>query len=293
MDGHVNIITNAHVLADNTGIKLTSLDGTVFTTGSSAVAVGHDIVKLQTSQAAPKVFEAMTDIDSTVKIGDAVMIPGNAEGAKVVTAVEGRIVGIGPTLIEVDAPFVKGNSGSPIIHEATGKVIGVATYLLQKKVAPQGVAIGPQGNPMGPVVIETRRFGYRIDSIKQWQAINWQIFYKESAQVSAIGEVSEDFVTMIRSGNHLDPGDYKSPDMARAVRLLLEDVQRFKSSGSKADKEGALRNFFANLRAVSRADIAAFNSQPSYDYFHQGVEEESRFRDAVYDSLTKAMQDYR
>jgi hypothetical protein len=142
-------------------------------------------------------------------------------------------------------------------------------------------------------VVETRRFGYRLDSVKQWQAINWQAFYQESAQVTAIEDVSEDFVTMIKSGNRLDQGDYKSPAMVRAVRSFLGDVQRLKTNGSKADREGALRNFFADLRSVAHNDIAIFNSQPSYDYFHRDVEDEARFRDEIYDSLSKAMQDYR
>ena len=280
MDGHTYVVTNAHVLADNAGVKLTSLDGAAFTSGSSAVAVGHDIVKMEVP-AAPKTFEVMANLDSAAKIGDAVMIPGNAEGAQVVRPVEGKIVGIGPNLVEVDAPFVRGNSGSPIVHEATGKVLGVATYLMQRKV---------DKDAAGQVVVETRRFGYRIDSVKQWQPINWQIFFAESAQVAAIEELSEDFISLFKDGNHLSTDNVKNAALARVVRTFLESADRLRTNGSRADKQELLRGFFADLRATAHGDITTFNSRPAYDYFRRDVEEQARFRDEVYDTFTRAMQ---
>ncbi|MEI8341147.1 MAG: hypothetical protein WCH43_06375, partial [Verrucomicrobiota bacterium] len=69
-------ITNAHVMSDNAGIKLKSLNGAVFTPGAAGVAVGHDIVRIEV-QSPAKPLEIMTGIDENVKIGDAVIIPGN------------------------------------------------------------------------------------------------------------------------------------------------------------------------------------------------------------------------
>ncbi len=43
----------------------------------------------------------------------------------------GRSRGSDRALVEVDAKFVEGNSGSPIIHVKTGKVIGIATFALK------------------------------------------------------------------------------------------------------------------------------------------------------------------
>lgn len=282
MGGHNYVMTNAHVLADNYGVKLTSLDGATFTAGTSAVAVDHDIVKMEVANAT-KTFDVMESLDSTAKIGDPVMIPGNAEGAQVVHPVEGKIVGIGPNLIEVDAPFVKGNSGSPIIHEATGKVLGVATYLMQKKVS--------QDENTGKVVLETRRFGYRIDSVKQWQPINWQIFFAESQQAAAIEDLSEDFITMFNDMEHdsVSAEHYKSSNLARAVRSFTEAKNTLSMTASGKDRANVVRGFFADLRAISRGDIAAFNSRPAYDYFRRDVDEQAHFRDALYDLLSRAV----
>ncbi|HWB60072.1 MAG TPA: serine protease [Chthoniobacteraceae bacterium] len=311
-DGKFYVVTNAHVLADNYGVKLTSLDGTGYTAGASAVAVDHDIVKMQIAVPAgappPKAFEVMASLDSAVKIGDAVMIPGNAEGAQVVHPVEGKIVGLGPNLIEVDAPFVKGNSGSPIIHEASGKVIGVATYLMQRKVraegdngapgnnAPPGSGPPGSGGPAGGggrVVIETRRFGYRIDNVKQWQVIDWRIFFAESQQVSAIEDLSEDFITMFNDMERggISPSNYKSTTMTRVVRNFMKSLDQLSATASATDRQAVLRGFFADLRAATRGDIADFDARPSYDYFRKDVDDEAHFRDELYEVFTHVVQE--
>ncbi len=284
LDGRTYVITNAHVLADNNGVKFTSLDGTSFTTGSSAVAVDHDIVRLEVAAGAPKSFEVMAPLDSTAKIGDAVMIPGNAEGAQVVHPVEGKIVGIGPNLVEVDAAFVKGNSGSPIVHVATGKVLGVATYVMQKRVN-KDVATGQ-------VVIETRRFGYRIDSVKQWQQIDWRIFFQESQQVAAIEDLSDDFITMFNDMQHgeLSAEHYKSPTMSRAVRSFTQAKNNLSMTASMKDREDTVRGFLSDLRAATKGDITVFTSKPAYDYFRRDVDDQARFRDELYDIFTRAIQ---
>ncbi|MGB8355180.1 MAG: serine protease [Chthoniobacteraceae bacterium] len=284
MDGHTYAITNAHVLSDNVGVKLTSLGGTAFTAGPSAVAVGHDIVKMEVP-AIPKAFEIMTNLDNNVKIGDAVIVLGNAEGGGVVRPTEGKIVGIGPDLVEVDAPFVKGNSGSPIIHVPTGKVVGIATYLIERKVTP---------GENGGVTLGTRRFGYRLDNIQNWETINWQVFFAEAAQVAQIESLSQDFIKMsedVNSGeHHFVASNYANPALQRSINSFIQDASR--QGISKSDKLDLLHNFFAELRSSSRSDITAFNARPSYDYFRREVADQSLFRDELYTGFTRVMESF-
>ena len=277
------VFTNAHVLCDNPAFKVTSIKGTVYNVGASAVAVGRDMVKLEVT-GADKAFDAADNVNAIAKIGDAVTVLGNSEGAGVVKPVEGKIVGIGPDLVEVDAQFVKGNSGSPIIHEATGKVIGIATYLIEHKVDQA------QG---GGVQTEVRRFGYRIDGVKQWQAINWQTFYAQSAQLTAMETLSDDFIKMFGDTNNnlnFDPTSYSSPALQRSIRSFLQSIREGGSNMSVADKKSLVQGFIADLRSVSHADVVLFNKTTAYDYFLREVEDQSRFRDEIYEGLTKALQ---
>lgn len=96
-------------------------------------------------------------------IGDEVGVDGNSQGASVVTELKGKIVGLGPGLVEVDAPLVPGNSGSPILYVKSGKVIGITSYVKRREHDEISKDSG---------VAEVRRFGYRLDAIKTWQDLN-------------------------------------------------------------------------------------------------------------------------
>jgi hypothetical protein len=282
LDGHTYVITNAHVLCDNPGFKITSIKGTVFTLGASAVAVGRDLVKIEVT-GAEKAFDVMTDISKNVKIGDAVTILGNSEGAGVVRPVDGKVVGVGPDLIEVDAQFVKGNSGSPIIHQASGKVLGVATYVTERKVAQGGMA---------SVQTEVRRFGTRLDGVSQWENVNWQAFFAQSTQLADMETLSDDFIKMFgETGTmNFDVNNYSSPVLQRSIRQFLQAIREGGRQLSGADRKNLVANFIGDLRSVTHADILAFNKNAAYDYFRRQVEEQSRFRDELYQGLTRAMQ---
>jgi len=284
MDHAQWLITNAHVMAGNPGVKITSLNGTALQTGPAGVAVGRDIFRLTLPNSQSGGFELLDDVDSHVKIGDDIAVLGNSEGAGVVRALRGRVVGVGPQLVEVDAPFVPGNSGSPIVHLATGKVIGIATYLIEKKVSSDG---------SGAVSNNIRRFGYRLDGKLGWQPVNWTAFSAQANSVEGIQSLSKEFIKLFNNAhNHtaLESGDYQNP----AIRRALESFGAVAGNRhvSNADLDEAARRFLADLRLATQSDIASFDSQNSYDYFQREVQDESRLRNELYKALTDAMNTY-
>lgn len=98
------LFTNAHVAAGVRGAAFKTLDGTEVKVGAASSAVGHDVFLMQaTSNGLP--FEIMKDVDQNAAIGDEIVVLGNAEGAGVINTITGKIVGLGPQLVEVDAPF--------------------------------------------------------------------------------------------------------------------------------------------------------------------------------------------
>jgi hypothetical protein len=255
----------------------------VFNIGASAVAVGHDVVRMEI-KSAEKSFDVLAGADSIAKIGDAISVLGNPEGAGVVKPIDGTIAGIGPDLIEVNAEFVEGNSGSPIVHVPTGKVIGLATYTVERKVS------DASGNT---VQTQVRRFGYRLDSIKQWQPINWQTFYAQSAQMTAIETLSDDFVKMFGDANggvNFDANRYSSPALQRCIRTFMQEIQNTNRAASVADKKAVIEHFVADLRSVSHSDILNFNKATAYDYFARELDDQSQFRDEIYQGLSKSLQ---
>ena len=167
LTGQNYLFTNAHVAAGVKGAGFKTLDDTQIQTGAPFIAVAHDIFCMRVAQGGTP-LEIMDHVDQNTSIDDEVVVLGNAEGGGVINTIKGKIVGVGPDLVEVDAAFVPGNSGSPIIHLKTGKIIGVATYLIVKQydASTRQAMREPR----------IRRFGYRLDSVKTWQPVTWNSF---------------------------------------------------------------------------------------------------------------------
>ena len=286
LGGTLCAITNAHVLSGNSGIRLTNLDGVLLSVTTSAVAVGHDVIRME-APGARKAFSILEAIDRNVKIGDPVVVLGNPEGARVVKPIEGTVVGVGPNLVEVDAPFVRGNSGSPIIHVPTGKVLGIATYLVEKKI-PDTTGFFKSGRSFH---IETRRFGYRIDSIKEWEPLVWSRFHAQSLQVGKIEALSEDFIRLVNqtsTGGRINPADFGGSPLLRPLESFSQSYSE-RGHISRTDHQALSVRLVSDLRNITRADIAAFDSRGVYDYFRRRVAEQSRLREELYTGFNQAL----
>jgi len=120
------LYTNAHVVEGSppSGIRATLLNNVALTLGACQRAQGRDLVRFEVAGTLP----AFTLERNMPDIGEAITILGNSDGRGVVTEIRGHILGVGPQELEVDAPFVAGNSGSPVLNRA-GRVVGVASYL--------------------------------------------------------------------------------------------------------------------------------------------------------------------
>jgi S1-C subfamily serine protease len=253
------LVTNCHVMAGIRDAGFKSLDGTEVTGGLGSAAVGEDIFCMAMPPA-DGAFDVMQEVEKNVAIGDPVVVLGNAEGAGVVNSLTGRIVGIGPNLVEVDAPFVPGNSGSPIIHLKSGKVIGVATYMLIEQYD-----VSTKRSLRKPVV---RRFGYRIDSVKQWQPVNRSLFYAQAAQLDAIEKLTNEFLSFFQNFSQ-NQGQvwghaFSDPNINSQIAYW---VDRMHSSSTPAEQHQARVNFFSTLKEACRTDVDAAQRQMTYDYF--------------------------
>ncbi len=280
MDGQPILLTNTHVLSNNPQPRFSTLSGTSLNPGPAFVGVESDVSKITLPDGTATNLELLKELDSSVRVGDPIAVLGNAEGAGVVKPLEGRIVGIGPNLIEVDAPFVPGNSGSPIIHVDSGKVIGIATYLLVRKV----------NSASGEVDSSVRRFGYRLDKVKAWEPIQWPRFYLQSGQLGKIETTSTEFIKLFADAKarQLSSAGFTNPGIRRA----LDTFERSLKAGSRmsaADLASARRQLLGDLRSASISDINAFDTRTAYDYFRRMVAEEKKMREEIHSGFTRAI----
>jgi len=279
------LFTNAHVAIHVKDAGFKTLDGTQVQDGKASVAVGHDIFCMLVAQGG-KPLEIMDHVDENASIGDDVVVLGNAEGAGVINTIAGKIVGVGPDLVEVDAPFVPGNSGSPIIHLKTGKVIGVATYLIVKQydTSTRQAIREPR----------IRRFGYRVDSVKAWQPVNWNTFLAQAAELKSIEQLTTDlekFLMDLARNHRVTPGMHTNP----AIKMQLDWWQASNRRGSLGSRDAATadQNFIAGLKNISQADIAAARQNLSYDYFIRKLTEQQQQRKGITDVFDEILQQMR
>jgi S1-C subfamily serine protease len=130
-DGFFFIYTNAHVLAGNRQLKITSVNGQSFSnfrfieTAPDGYDNG-DLVRLALSEAPDKALRLAAS-DKIPKIEDAIWALGNGQGSGVVRPLEGKLVSIGPTRLEISSNIVKGDSGGPLLN-ADFNVLGVSSF---------------------------------------------------------------------------------------------------------------------------------------------------------------------
>lgn len=274
------LVTNVHVAAEIADAEFQGLDGAIIHGGAPSMAVGEDLFRMEYPGGGMR-FKIMEDVATNVSIGDEVVVLGNAEGAGVVNTLIGKIVGIGPNLVEVDAPFVPGNSGSPIIHLKSGKVIGVATYARFEGF--------DWGGPGMFGEIKVRRFGYRLDTVKTWEPVEWAKFKAQADEVDEIQkrtyELGEALMTM--EGNRGKP----VPDGAPDINKALADWRTMNAKKGKWKlKETANEKLAAFLKNACEADVSAAQATVTYDYFKREVTGEKSERDEMEAAIWPAIK---
>jgi len=244
----------------------------------------------------------MENIDTSISIGDEVIVLGNSDGLGTVTELRGRVTGIGPTQIEIDAEFVNGNSGSPIIHALSGKVIGVATFA----IIPNLTALNT-----GTEMANIRRFGVRIDTATEWDQPTWSRFVRESQKLRQIE--SRTFSLFSAALALVDPKNYSDLDtsydkMLRSNGLALDSSHEkisyavkhilhstFEREGigmAYRDRTRLLTNYFEIITKSSTSDTSAILSNHFSSYHRPKFERDKQVREQIMDSIKASEKFY-
>ena len=170
MDDGVWLVTNEHVTRIWHPLVAIAVDGRriKFTDKSKfQVAKNRDIARLKV----PDDTLAL-DISSKVpNIGARIWVFGNSDGGKVLTHIEGTVNGVGAYEIEVDALFVHGNSGSPVLDD-NGDVLGLATYATLRKDPSDWAKEGTRFN-------DARRYAVTFKSA-EWETVDWKRYSQQA-----------------------------------------------------------------------------------------------------------------
>lgn len=213
-DGKHFLFTNTHVLMGGKPVICKTLSGTVIELGSLFVSNNRDLAKFEVNDFPGEGFTIASEMP---EIHSEIQIFGNSDGAGVVTQLDGKILGIGPELVEVDAAFIPGNSGSPILTPEQN-VIGVATFLTRYADEEDWTKKDSRFN-------EVRRYGVRLDNV-EWIEMDLGAFHKRAALLADLSEMMDQIYNAFYTEKYMDQGkrELKYPMSSEGKKFISYPV---------------------------------------------------------------------
>lgn len=281
--GAPTIVTNAHVMSGNPNVKFRSLNSTTVRYSDLSLSQDYDLAALKQGDL-PDGIPMLEDVDKSAAIGDDVVVLGNSQGSSVVTEIPGKINGIGPDLIEVDAKFVEGNSGSPIIHVKTGKVIAIATFATLRKLS----ALGKDSQ-----FTEVRRFGYRLDTATRWERPVLAHFATEAETLRQLRKTTDALHSLavdIFNNGAVTLGIHQQSD--NPLRIPTNQYLQVVDSRTKlspSDFYEAKQRYLRSALSVASTDIQHLDASQFCAYHRRKVDEEREVRKFLAKKFTELL----
>lgn len=240
-DGY--IVTNNHVIANATDIKVTLDDGTQL----AGKLIGADpkadlaVVKVDAPKPLPTV--AWGDSDK-LRLGDRVLAIGNPFGigttvtAGIVSA-RGRDLHSGPydDFIQIDAPINHGNSGGPLVDNE-GKVVGINTAIYSPNGGSVGVGFAIPADQAKMIVAKLQKDG-SIDH--GYLGVQIQPVTQDVADAIGLAKPVGALVADVTKGSPAADAGIKQGDAITAVGekevSTPKDLSRLVADLSPGDKE--------------------------------------------------------
>ena len=285
------VVTNLHVIANNPNIKITTNTGALVTVLSTKGASDRDMALLGIRDEGYSYLEMATDISHIVQPGDDIITPGNSEGGEVLLNTGGKILGIGPERIEIDNPIYHGNSGGPIFHVKSGKVLGVVTEAM-KVVNSDDLDKASFASRNSAISGSMRYFGLRMDTVSAWIPIDPKRFAIETTFLDQFHEQSRRLDSYLNTSSHGQSDNSNTDSTASdASKLYLSDAkivkanENFVQQASGADIAGridALRGLLFELQGIADLDVDQIqNPNNFYSFDSERVKDELDYRKAL------------
>lgn len=301
------IATNLHVA--NPGIKFQTSEGKVIPLGTQLIYANDADVCLyaingQFSAFGIEPLEFLDNVQDNTKRGDSVFCIGNSLGNGVLLQSDGEIKAYGSPRLETTTKFVGGNSGGPLVHHETGKVIGIITETLENKDG------GAEGERLADAQSDERTqiegvsyFAHRVDTIQEWKGTKISIYnntqdlikkHEESMQNSfqfLVGDPEwreDEYLLKIWNTyrEFIDEAKEKTSGSVKITeyvndwgQVVRRDVRVRRKSVSKADYDSAWERFLRGLEWKIREDERFVEKLQPLGYFQ--VNEKKRLQEYV------------
>lgn len=269
------VYTNQHVIAGCRTIpKALRADGTAVPLGKLITAVNYDLAIFMLETAEPNFLEIQPNVDQEISVGEPIGTPGNAGGASAITFKFGKVVAIGPELVEIDAMIKGGNSGGPILLR-NGRVIGIVSYFKEETRDDSRVTDAGKETVV-------RRFGYRVDNVKSWQTPDWKRFVSQGERVARVESTSNDLVKLLNSRFENWNGN------EQIGKIMGKFQKNVNAARSQKEVYGDLSKAFTELKQITLTDLNAAESDPSlYWWWKHTLTQQRDFRKKLDEAFEK------
>jgi S1-C subfamily serine protease len=288
------VITNLHVLANNPNIRILTNTGQQITVLGLKGATDRDLACFSIKDDNYSYLEINPAIGATVQPGDDVITPGNSQGGEVVLETHGTVLGVGPQRVEFSNPIYHGNSGGPVYHTKSGKVLAVVTEAIQVDNS-DALSKVSFANRDSAIKSAMRYFGLRVDTVPSWEPYDMARYQNETVFLDQFHEQSRRLDSYLNSSSETDNNASDSDSGVPSSKLYLTDEKickaqdEFTSSinGADADQRlDACREWlFAMNNIVDQNTGPIQDPNNFYQFDQQRAREESAYRKALKDEL--------
>lgn len=273
-------VTNIHVLAGARGAEIRTADGQSLALPDYAfLSRNRDIAILPLVWTGDFLQVSASLSFDEVKIGDAVTVMGNSDGVGVATRLHGDIDGLGPDQIEISAKFVPGNSGSPIVHNERGSVIGVVSHMRDLSNKSKWTEDSEQA--------DIRRYGFRLDGEMAWERATLSQIFDEGEQLARFDERTRLLtrtIHMLTNERTIMTG-YRQHESLGYLFKPFEDGFNWKRGLASSNNVRKLERFVESLRSELGRDRDSTASDLKINFFKSRFLELDRVRDFYNEQL--------
>ena len=284
-DGPV-VVTNLHVISNNPNIKILTSTGVEIPTLSLKGATDRDLVLFAIKDANYNYLDLATDVSQAVQTGDDVITPGNSEGGEVTVNTGGKVIGMGPQRIEFDNPVYHGNSGGPVFHTKSGKVVGVVTEVIKVDTSNE-LDKASFANRKSALSNSMRYFGLRLDTVSKWEPYDWRRLLNETTFLEQFHQQSRCLDSYLNGRQGTPKGDlYLTDDK---IHTSQENFTQKITGADSSQYLDALRGLLFDLNAVADTNMSSIQELSNfYLYDQKRAAEEAEYRS----SLKKELDDF-
>jgi hypothetical protein len=286
------VITNVHVVSDNPNVKITTNDGREIPILAFKGAADRDLMMMTIKDDHYSYLEVATDVDNLAHVGDTVITPGNSEGGEVMLNTSGEVRGVGPQKVEFSNPVFHGNSGGPVLHVSSNKVVAVVEGAYTVNPSDQ-LDRASLANSNSAITGLMRYFGLRLDTVPKWEDYDWKRFLTETLFLRNFHESSRSLDSVLNGARYERanlPVSNTDADFPSShyflhndrIKALMEDYHQRTADTDKDQQLDAGRETLSDLEDIANADMDVIQRADNFYSFDQQVaKREIEYRGAL------------